>query len=680
MAVAAPADETVIELETAPGEVPHFVCVVTGTGADDLFPLEALGSFESDGEGGSQWFAVQPRDSWRLDGISETATSALIEEAFEPLTGAGAPQDTDCRTPGRGPCAPRLRLKLDPQLRPERYRVSCAENVRSHAGDSQARTLLMFVDFERPRGFSPIIRGVRLDGSVVHLKYGSDIKSWPFPVINVIGGDYVADRSRVMAERQAQLPLTTVCRQHTVQLPPMVGMVDETPVGVEVTLESPPGEPLMQCSTTPGAGGRFSMALPYVESPGEKTLNVSAGPSESPLARFRASWHTTRAPSVVETRVRSLSFGWREHCMFTGPSAGRACPSARLELQGVACEATGNTAGECSYHCGRDDLPLDFDLPVAVQLEGPHEERWTDSLAYVGQRIEGYVEPGARRLSVDFSAWGADNAAVARQGSVRGDRIHHVEVASPNGTLHRVVPSEQGSQLLFVPGATCGDLLTYRLVGDRYYDEALVQVRHGSLRLDHPAHSGHRVALNIGVGGGLAMASDPDPHTQPSGTLVLALSARPFGAIQEAPRASAVWFELPNLAYSVTALPHRPLTDYRLSYAGPPVSMVYSRIFASTLVLAEVLHPRFTLGGGPALAVGYPIDLEQVERYGGVQLAPAWVTELRWRVQRMASLTLTSRFFPLRKEVFLPEESGNPIRKQKRVLGNDLEAGLRFGL
>jgi len=676
-------DESVITLEHNPGEMPDYVCVITGTGANDLFPLTEIGSFVEDAssERSDAWFALQPRDEWALDDVSSRARSALIPEALDRVATVDDGHMQSCRDPHRTRCAPQLSLKLDRQIRPDKYRIACAENARSQAREGPPRTLLMSVVFENPKGFSPIIRGVRLDGSVIHLNYRSDVTSWPFPVANVIGGDYVIGRSQLMSEGKATLSVTPACRLHTVQLPPLARVYDGEPLAVRASFNSP--EEVLSCNADVKSGSRFEITLPHWDVPGEKTLVVTARPrgqaeDDDPIAEFQASWHGSRPPVLIESRAQRVSFSWRVHCMYSGRSSGMACPAASLDQHGIRCGVgTPNSDGMCVYSCGQGtgEAAMEFELPTSVRLEGPNEDRWSTQLSYVGQEIDGYVAAEDRRLSVDFSAWGADNSEIQRQVDVRGDRIHHLQVSSPSGDDHRVLPTRQGGQRLFVPGATCGDLLTYQIFGDRIYTRASAEIDQGALHFDHPASTGQVLGFNVGLATGIVSGFGGYEYTQPLVGAVGAATIRPWGAMRPSPRGSMVWFELPNVVYNLTRTPHVPLpVDVQDQTAGI-VFRWHNRIFVSPLTLVRPLDERLTIAGGPSVTIGWPPDFRRLL----VQVQPAAVADMRWRFGKALHFVASARMYGSRIDTVAWNPAGYPTRGHSWQPAVELDSGLRLG-
>lgn len=469
-----------------------------------------------------------------------------------------------------------------------------------YAAARQSRLVVLDVQFLREIQNAPRLSGLRVLGSTaaaIALSNDSSVDRGDREkfAVRVIDGDYLSDTEPgVNLDGQISLRLVPRCASRTIELPAGV-----PPDNLRISLSASGSEPASAvCEGPKTESGRFvRMQLPNFHEAGPREIQVEAGGSPA-VATLADTWTTRESPDVLRPRLRKVRFSWRPDCMYSGawlppkePERGRdgdeataaeaperldpsTCPDARLAGGAVTCTSVpapaGSEEGLCHYECGvlPSDAPakpaargpdacwspagsgaaekaagstsLPFDLPASVELCHRGIERWDDSLGYPGQELTGFVPAAQRSVEVDFTRWTDLDELVQRANGA----IRYIKLRDANGVERQIAPSTGGRTRVLVPGATCGEILTFDVVGDRNYDIGYAPIHHGRIEVPHPRHVEQKLSFWGSLGGGLSIVGphgatapgqlpDPSfdsgyrrPDTQPSAILRLGLAGR----------------------------------------------------------------------------------------------------------------------------------------------------------
>jgi hypothetical protein len=254
--------------------------------------------------------------------------------------------------------------------------------------------------------------------------------------------------------------------------------------------------------------------------------NEPPGPLPGSTASFRTSWTDDVPPETVRFRATAVNFRWKVDREYPLPY----CPDARLAATGT-CFSTHfllPSSDGCSYRCSVDPRGLEdlaFPAEIAFTAEAVGDE-WTESLTRAGDVLSGHPDGEKRHFVVDFTLWDLPRVA-----ETVGDRISTIELGAPSGKVSRLTPEASG-HLLQLAGVNSGEVLTYRIYGERDYDEDHVTLVDGHLLIPPP--SATAVQFTFGVFGGGGMASTPwVPFSSTSNPPVYdQILPRPLGAVE----------------------------------------------------------------------------------------------------------------------------------------------------
>lgn len=426
--------------------------------------------------------------------------------------------------------------------------------VCSHyAAARQSRLVVLDVQFLREIQNAPRLTGLRVLGSTaaaIALSNDSAVDRGDREkfAVRVIDGDYLSDTEPgVNLDGRITLRLVPRCQSRTIELPAGVPSDD-----LRISLTASGSEPATAvCQSPKTESGRFvRMQLPSFHESGPRQIEVTAGAAPA-VATLTDSWTTRESPEVLRPRLRKVRFSWQPDCMYSGkwqqaasPASGErllsaSCPDVRLSGGAVTCRSVSAPAGAeeglCHYECGV--LPTDppaksdrigsetcwsssgkrpessptsvpFDLPATVELCHGGVEHWEDSLGYPGQELTGFVPAAQRSVEVDFSRWtGIDRLIQRPNGSIR-----YISLRDAHGVERHVAPSRTGRTRVLVPGATCGEIITFEIEGDRNYDLGYARIEHGRIEIQHPRELEGRLSYWASLSGGLSFAV---PHFAP---------------------------------------------------------------------------------------------------------------------------------------------------------------------
>lgn len=631
-----------ITLEHDPGEAPMHVCVVLlGVEGAATVDLARYGRFT---DGTFALGAAVPRaEPGQLPGDeAQRRTDAALDLVRPSL----APDDGSCRHEAE--CAPTLTLPAQPFVGRAgasettlATRIGCATNVRPVSGGSgsvEPSVLVLYLDFEDPGNVKPAIDRLRLDGSVVRIDLGVqgqrvDADSLMI-VAGVAGGHYAtpAQATYLATDGRLTLPIAPRCRRHLVQLPPIHGasarsaavryLVDD----VERT----------RCAAPISGDARIDVPLPFAPGSRDNRVQVTVGePGTDEYGVFDARWTSQRAPPVLDASASAVSFAWERSCLWPRSVAvtcpgrlrwvtdvrhtaeERPCPHASLPQVGADCGDGELVDDACVYRCpATDDGPvgLRFSLPTPVQFErGPGIDRFTDTLDYLGQRLDGWVPPAERVVDADLTCW--DPHDIGGQPWPRrpelterrfGDTPKEIRVRSPDGRTVHVLPSAEGNRRVAVPGLACPDRLTYRIIADRPHLEASATVRGGRLLFERPARTARLYGMSSGVATTLlapwyAVDKEVDNpwRIEPALMLSWALWFRPGETgIPYRNVVRAVWFEWFQLTYLLSPQQYVPVQAGRINPATTE-ELLYNRLMVTfTPFLNASRRISVGLGGG----------------------------------------------------------------------------------
>ena len=175
---------------------------------------------------------------------------------------------------------------------------------------------------------------------------------------------------------------------------------------------------------------------------------------------FEAHWAGDRLPETIRLDSSAFTFDWRLNCL-----SGDACPNVEGD---VHCDRGVKNGDVCRYTCGGDTkfpATVRFSLGEPVGEKESLERWWLDTLTAPGQELESYIPTDQRRVRLSWKWTDADREN--RSGRA-ADRIDHVEVRTPGGQIHDIVPT---ATQVRIPELDCNDSLSYRYVGDRLFKE-----------------------------------------------------------------------------------------------------------------------------------------------------------------------------------------------------------------
>lgn len=655
-----PPVKIVINLDGPAGDFPSHLCVITVAA-----PTAAK--------------TVSSGKKIPLDAIDEQIRGATGDR---PKTKEFSGADAAGCVSEAGACAPSFEVpeekKPDGALL-EHY-VLCAKNQRvTRAGEG----LRVVVAHLREIRFAndqlellSIMEKPRLDGNVATLSVRPGTKNTGaiHLVGAIVGGHYavsgyqsLATESRGAAEARdslpivnglLRLPLTLRCDEHEVELPPAVITSAAT-----VTL-SEGSTKLGECKASVDASRRFKMSLPYLPGTALKTLRVQTGDAkEHTLAKYGRTWVEPRPPPVVALQHLAVSLSWERDCLYPfNESDGLTCPNATILGAGLECTGKPRASAPddpdqrpkvCSYICDStavDAAPhrakgerrsIHFSLPARVRFQRPgSDEVWEEELSYGNQILSGYVASSDRHVDVDLSLWGSAEEIGAIT-SRPAARLEWIAVRGPTGTEHFVAP--KALQRLGVPGVRCGDVLSYRMLGDREYTDGYITVNHGKLSFPRPEEREQIFFSGLGFGGGGAVPMTPIAYESQG---IYIVPVEPFVTVR-----GIVGLRPPGAEYSgelrlsVMVGPHSyfPITDSAITLTEREWEQVAYARYALDLALWWTPNASFYVGIGPGLMVGSPFTRKHLVRVGAPQpsFSPALVA--RYRVSRQVSFEATLR-------------------------------------
>jgi hypothetical protein len=332
--------------------------------------------------------------------------------------------------------------------------------------------------------------------------------------VEVLGGSYF-ERSAVSfrmtrGAQQVEIPLVPRCVERTLELP------------AHACNAVPPKQPLSKDpAERPRAGARAASAL----SNGEKPPKLVKGGRRKAVAgssmrvdvhnpgngigelavehcghRFTAQWQAPVPPHGLRLEARSFWFSWRQSCL--APPA--VCPTPQVQGISVACDPTTPLNGVCHYECKG---AVRFPAPARFSFsERSVTSSWDETLEFPGQTLADYIPPDQRRVRLKWALNDTERQSRARWAA---DEITHVQIRTPEGTLHRV--HLQATQLR-VPELDCGDWLEYQYVGARRFKETPVAVsKQGDITLADPSKTrADGFSIGFDAGGGLRWLSNAD--------------------------------------------------------------------------------------------------------------------------------------------------------------------------
>ena len=720
-----------IALDHAPGEVPSQVCVaLLGIKGDATVDLDAYAEATA-----TPTTSVVQRDGGQIarfelkadrlrgvplatsdEGLDHPARAAhyAAHRALAQLV--GPPSAGECSAPEA--CTPRLEVPVqylatdDGGSKQLGTRIGCTRNVRSQQGDDgRERVLVLYVDFAKANDVKPALKRLHLDGSIVRMDFATRTAGgdgW-MVIAGVGGGHYAATGATVLAAGgRMTLPVALQCRRHAVQLPPVLA---GSATAATVTFRAG-NAPASTCTATVDADARIEVALPFAASMGEKHLSVrtGAGPDDPRYSVSDTRWTAPRAPPVLHTAARDVAFAWDRHCLWPepatvacerrlpaliggGPALAQTdpaprCPRASLPRAGASCVVVDSPDhATCRYRCGASEgegggAGLRFQLPTPVQFDREGLERWTDTLDYVGERLTGYVPAAERVLGAAFVCW--DEVDLSPDRSHAGDAIRELRVRAPDGQFVAVVPKVEGNRRLRLAGVTCGDQLSYQIVGQRRHRAGTARVVGGRVVFEAPAITARLYGMSVGVGTAVLLPGYRAEHgdrgwkEEIGFTSSFAMWFRParlgfrlFG-VDRVP-----WFEWLQLNYLLSPQQYLPLQSNEIDPLATE-QVLYNRISLSTAAFLHLSH-RISGGIGGGVVWGFPTFADA----GAVgDLKIDWTAAVEGRFSpndRHVQLTSAIRYLPDRLYVFQTDFASGVSERVLRGQKVIVEIGVRFG-
>jgi hypothetical protein len=320
----------------------------------------------------------------------------------------------------------------------------------------------------------------------------------------------------------------------------------------------------------------------------------------------------------------------------------------------------------CEYDCPAEQLGATFPLPTTVAFSvGKQNDAWQERLTHVGQVLSSYADRETRQFVVDFdSSW---NGRAERA----GDRIDYVELRSPRGLVYRFVHSP--NQRMTIPGATCDDPLTYRVVGQRDFEEGSAAITQGRVSIGDPDVHARVVTWGAHIGGGFTFPVDTMANIEPHAVLGVDLRVHP--------KWPAPWVFEGNVVYMVGPGWYQPLETPDNANQNEVATAVYNRAFVSAMPVLLV-GDLFEAGFSP-LAVGFGWPVRNVDHARLPTFQATWNLHglLRLRVARKFAFEINVRYSP--REVVLVHSGdflGTPSHDDRAISLFLLDLGMHLWL
>lgn len=330
----------------------------------------------------------------------------------------------------------------------------------------------------------------------------------------VRGGDYANAESGLNVNGRVALRLLPRCKKRLVEIPRI-----EIKEGSTVTASLVSRSVFVPaCRVGPMKERRFPMMIPAVDPGDVKTLSVRVVPAGwiDSEAEFTDHWLDLEAPPVLKVRPAVLSFGWQIDCMYPGETAQQGCPSARIIGVGVTCRAENPIDGICNYRCAPPAaVTSEFDLPARVRFTHGSDESWEAELSFGNQILQGYVPLPERRVEINLSHWDDESRTLSQLTRMPASKIRHVVMWDKSGAAHRVVPRPT-TEHISLPGAQCGEVVSYQIEGDREYNEQHREIWGGKIVLGNPLDEVKWITGGIALGGGAAFTPVHLLHFDPN--------------------------------------------------------------------------------------------------------------------------------------------------------------------
>lgn len=694
-----------ISLEGLAESLPTTVCVVyeppTGRPKPDSADMNALRfgsrSDARDEAGRLEWASARQRAEGLEDaGLEQAARfTKQLEHWRESLREQAA--ETLCVL-SKGVCRRDTRW---PSKKPG-LRVRCAGDPRiGDAGGASARTLVLQLD--TVSAVAPDVFAVALQGNQVSLVLSSALPDRA-ALVSVLGADYTPGTSSHNHGDLVVLEVAPRCIDRDVPAPGSEWRNDDR--HIEITYIDRPAESQARARTCilpidrplrvrlPRASDRVGtykeLALSIVDG---KVDGVSHQDDASQLLdskvayRGRHRWVGAQVPDAVLLTTERIRFRWRaDTCLFR-LAAQTDCPSVTTSAGAVCQVVEVSGTNECVYSCAdHRELGSASSLELTFSV-GKQNDAWRSVLAGPDQVLTGYADRDSRQVLVDFELWqdspwpplgdDDDDDEPDEAVGLLGDRIKYVEIVNPAGGVSRVVPAP--GQRVSIRGASCGDILEYRVVGSRRHDVGYVAVRNGGLTLPAPEATMKKYGLSLYAAGGANFDSDSLTFA-PTGTVGAALRREPTWGW----RPSALGFELQGLA-TFTSFFSRgvPVPGSVASRQEQPtdediVRLPYTRLFAAAAVDFAVSE-HWRLGAASGIGAGLPLFFRDQETLGGP--VPLWMGALYGRYVLGHHFALEAAFraiAPQRSYDYLNDVRSPARREDRDLLMLSFEGGLRY--
>ncbi|AUX33515.1 MULTISPECIES: hypothetical protein [Sorangium] len=606
----------------------------------------------------------------------------------------------------RGPCEPKISIPRDT----DNHRLVCAKNTRETKQPWRVAVIhLREVRYDggtASANLSPIDQP-RLDGNVVTLSVRSVIsKAKTIDLVGaVIGGHYAESSYRPMETDSAKialgeaapsvrgimrLPLIPRCRTHEIVLPP-----GTREVSARAHLET--GREPFSCDVHLDTSRQFKMRIPYVaERTTKRVVVVASDDRGATSARYTGTWIDFEPPPAIELKHTMVRFSWKRDCLYPKTVS---CPAVTVVSTGLACRSapSGSAPDVCDYVCGsvetgktrRAQRPgaggraaryePQFSMPARLRFARPKsDEAWEDTLAYGNQLLSGFVSAADRRVDVSLRRWGTSEE-VSRLLHRRAAGIEWLVVRGPTGTEHYVRPEPDSAARLWIPGVSCGDVFSFRIVGERAYHDDEVKVTEGVIEFPHPESQEIIFLRDIALGG-IADLARRNPAFPAGDEWELDWFGFVRGVVGLRPRGTAVQIEL-RASFMLGSHLYYPLrAPGELAAAPHSEDVLFSRSMLEAGVF-WIAWPKVHLGGSAGLAVSAPIWSDDFRRAGAPQPALTWGLAGRYLFTRRTSVELGQRFiYRDLNYTFSTDFRGAPTWSTTASLPVQLELGLRIAL
>ncbi len=691
-------------------------------------------SFEGGEDAWQSWFSGAADDTTSEFEKIEEAMISMARNAESRRDPSNLPR---CNSAFFPECQPSFVLKAESSQKSgaEKYKMACTPNS-SHAGDRgrrRPRVLVVSVNFQNPYGRQPKIWSIRFDGSVATVSLDKSEEMFPRAVVGVVGGDYVDSHLSYYTDRgQLDVPIVSRCAVHTIKLPPVVSTHEQRSTKVYAhlsyltntgqstedicRLEHEPNDQALDspcsCESNIDTSGRFEMVLPFKKSRGEKRLFVRAYQSEKDedVGAFEVRWLEDIPPKLMNARAKEISFEWRRHCLFPKPyrhfssssDTFPECPIARMVDVGIHCGEGILRAGRCHYRCSSlttEKIDRALDLPQKIRFQrGTSDDIWEIPLNSAGQVLEGYVPPSKRSVTIDLSAWNMAwrvspsplHQEHVRFNEIPRDRISHIEIRGTDGKQRKLkIDTSSRTPTIKMPGLQCGDFLSYKIHGDREFEERVVRVRNGRLQIDHPSESARLVGYKASLGGGmrwgwLQLKDGLFKLYFPFAAVRFGLTYRINGTARKGSAAqkwAASWWDGPYLTCILTRKYYIPIGahgDHAETYQEANV-LFYRLLIGNNLILS--LTQVSSLGFGFSIGVGSTVfrrDASKIDQ-GPSSLLNGHLLYIV-RLNRSLSLEFRLSLGVETITIFRSRYNGPPTADSTTMTGpvTRLETGLRF--